>query len=215
MSRFFGGYGGGGGSSRGAGGGDGKSKNAGLSLAAHKTKGLSKKEASPEDRYQQLIAEKMNAHKQSVMKQKKYSHNLKNADANTQISKGAMQAMEIMAAKMAKRELKKKKGAEPVELKPMTLFGTYGGRIDGNGNVWNTQNKKVLTIDKKTGIMKTTGLFAKKIGKFDPKSHSTFLKIEKQMEAFAMKNGGAGGSIWGTTGGGGGGTIHDSNKGWW
>jgi hypothetical protein len=216
MSRFFGGYGGGGGGSRGGSGGD-SNGTFGKSLAANKSKSLkSGADASPEDQYQKLIAQKMESHKQQIMKQKKYGHTLKNADANVTMSKGAMHAMEIMAAKMAKREMKKKKPIEAFEIKPMYLGGVYGGRIDAQGNVWSAQNKKVLVIDKKTGAMKTAGFFAKNIGKFDPKSHACFLKIEKQMEAHALKNGGGGGSIWGSGGGasGGGGNIHES-KGWW
>lgn len=202
MTRFFGGMGGGGAGSRFGSGKD--KKNAGSSLeralaGKNKTGGKTNTEMSAEERYQKLISQKMEAHKQQLMSQKKQSnHNLPGTKPmDGEMSKSTQAAMEIIAAKMAKREAKRKKSADPIKIVPTAIGGLYGGFIDAKGNVWNAYNQKVLTIDKKTGAMKTTGLFGRKIGTYDPKSSFSLHKIQKQLEAFAIKNGAGVNNIWG------------------
>lgn len=241
MTRFFGGMGGAGAGSRfGKSGSDSKKPMSSF----EKTMAANRKEKSggqknpgkmsAEERYQKLIAEKMESQKQRLMQQKKHSHhNLPGTKAmDGEMSKSTQIAMELMAARMAKREMKKKKGAEPFEIKPMTIGGMYSGFIDAKGNVWNNLNQKVLTIDRKNGDMKTTGLFGRKIGKYDPKSNFCFHKIQKQLEKYALKHGAGVNNIWGQQDGarsssdpssiyGNSGNIWGSggddggNKGWW
>lgn len=235
MTRFFGGMGSGGAGSRF--GSDKDKKNAASSLeralASKKGPGDKKtSEMSAEERYQKLISQKMEKHKQQLMTQKKHSnHNLPGTKPmDGEMSKSTQAAMEIIAARMAKREMKKKKAADPIQITPTAIGGLYTGFIDAKGNVWNAQNQKVLTIDKKTGAIKTTGLFARKIGTYDPKSNFCLFKIQKQLEKFAIKNGAGANNIWGQQtgakpasdpksiyGSNGWGSSGDDggNKGWW
>lgn len=234
MTRFFGGMGGSGAGSRFGGSKDKKAMtNLEKAMALRKDGNSNKKtsEMTGEERYKKLISDKMEAHKSRLMQQKKFSHNLPGTKPMDQeISKGAQMAMELVAAKMAKREMKKKKGADPIEIKPTPIGGMYTGFIDAKGNVWNNQNKKVLTIDKKTGAIKTTGMFGRKIGKFDPKSSFCFYKIQKELEKFALKHGSGANNIWGQQAGskpasdpgsiygsspGWGSSDDGGNKGWW
>lgn len=237
MTRFFGGMGGGGAGSRFGSGKDKDKKNASSlerALAGKKGPGDKKtSEMSAEERYQKLISQKMEKHKQQLMMQKKHSnHNLPGTkQMDGEMSKSTQAALEIMAARMAKREMKKKKGAEPIKITPTAIGGLYTGFIDAKGNVWNAQNKKVLTIDTKTGAIKTTGLFARKIGTYDPKSNFCFYKIQKQLEAYALKHGAGANNIWGQQSGakpasdpnsiygssswGSSGGDDGGNKGWW
>lgn len=237
MARFYGGMGGSGAGSR-FGAKDGKKGSASSSLEkamAGKRDPNAKKtsEMTAEERYKKLMTEKMESHKANLMQQKKFSHSLPGTKPmDKELSKSAQLAMELMAAKMAKREMKKKKGAEPVVIKPVAIGGLYSGHIDAKGNVWNNLNKKVLTIDKKTGAIKTTGLFGRKIGKYDPKSNFCLYKIQKELEKFALKHGAGANNIWGQQAGakpasdpssiygnsggwGGGGGDDGGNKGWW
>lgn len=232
MARFYGGMGGSGAGSR-FGGSKEQKKSASSSLEkalANKRDPNAKKtsEMTTEERYKKLISDKMEAHKDRLMQQKKYSHNLPGTKPMDQeISKGAQLAMELVAAKMAKREMKKKKPIDPIQITPTPIGGMYSGFIDAKGNVWNAQNKKVLTIDKKNGAIKTTGLFGRKIGTFDPKSHFSFYKIQKELEKYALKHGAGANNIWGQQSGAkpasdptsiygsSGGSDDGGNKGWW
>jgi hypothetical protein len=204
MARFFGGMGGKGAGSRFGGGKDGKSVDSLAmmreSLAAKKkgSSGLKASELSAEERYQKLMNDKMEAHKQRLMQQKKYSHNLPGtAPADKELSKSTQLALETIAAKMAKRELRKKQPPKKMEIRPMTIGGSYTGYIDAKGNIWNSYQKKVLKIDLKTGDIRSTGFFGKKIGKFDPKSYSSIYTIEKFLAKDALKDGRGVNNIWG------------------
>lgn len=233
MTRFFGGMGGKGSSSR-FGSNQGEKKVDSLALAkemlAARSKGGKKStEMSSEERYQKLMAQKMESHKQQLMQQKKYAHKLPGtAPDNQEMSKSTKMALEIIAERMAKKEMKKKK-PDGIEIKPTHIGGMYSGYIDAKGNVWNAQQQKVLKIDPKTGDIKTNGLFGRTIGKFDPKSGTSFFKIQKQLEAFAVKNGNGANNIWGqktgdkpattniygSNGWSGGGNDGGNNNGWW
>ncbi|MCH2546042.1 MAG: hypothetical protein MK052_00315 [Alphaproteobacteria bacterium] len=205
MSRFYGGMGGSGAGSRFGGNSDSRKSGSSAStslekaMAAKKNQGAKKmSEMTPDERYQKLMSDKMAAHKDRMMTQKKFSHNLPGTTpTDHEPSKGAQLAMELIAAKMAQRENKMIEGKKVPEIKPTQIGGVYGGHIDKKGNVWNTQNKKVLTICKKSGAIKTTGLLGRKIGKYDPKSHACMYKIQKQLEAYAIKNGAGATNIWG------------------
>lgn len=204
MARFFGGMGGSGSGSR-FGGGKKDNKNSGSSLeralASKKSPGVKKaSEMTGEERYQALMKEKMNASKDKLMQTKKFSHQMPGvAPMEKEMSKSTQMALEIMAAKMAKREMKKKKPIEDIEIKATFIGGAYSGYIDAKGRVYGAGNKQVLQIDKKTGDIKTVGFFGRKIGKYDPKSNYCFNKIQKQLEKHAVKNGYGNTNVWGAS----------------
>lgn len=224
MARFFGGMGGSGAGSRFNSGKKQTISGAGGSLeramAAKASQGKKASDMSADERYQALIKEKMDSHKARMMQTKKYSHQLPGtAPMEKELSKSAQVALEIMAQKMAKREMKKKEKPKEFVIKPTMIGGTYGGYLDAKGRVFGAGNKQVLQIDRKTGDIKTLGLFGKKIGKFDPSSNFCFHKIQKQLEKYAIKNGHTATTIWdspGSSGGssGGAGSIYGSGNPW-
>lgn len=238
MTRFYGGLGGSGSGSRfgGSSSREGGSSSSSLekAMAAKNNKKVkSASSMSADERYQALIKQKMESHKAKLMQTKSSSGfqlpGTKPADK--EMSKSAQLAMELIAAKMAKRDLKKAKPAEKIIIKPQGIGGLYGGWIDAKGNVWDAHRKKVLKIDIKTGDIKTTGMFGRKIGKYDPKSHTGLYKIQQQLEKHALKTGNGASNIWGqqagakpasdpnsiygNSGGWGGGSDDGGNKGWW
>lgn len=227
MTRFFGGMGGSGTGSRFNNGKSGSS-NGGSSLdRAMAGKGGVKKasDMTPEERYQSLIQEKLSAQKSELVKTKKYGHQIPGTSSQPkEMSKSTQAALELMAQKMAKREMKALKKPKTIEVKPTHVGGMYGGFIDAKGRVWGAGNKQVLQIDLKSGDMKTTGFFGRKIGKYDPKSQFCFNKIQKVLEKQAVKDGYGINDVWGSGGGsssGSGGiwgTTDNNDKGgsgWW
>lgn len=231
MTRFFGGMGGAGAGSR---FGNGKkSSNAGSSLdraMAGKQGGIKKaSDMSADERYQALIKDKLNAQKSELMQSKKYNHQLPGTSSQPkEMSKSTQAALELMAQKMAKREMKGLKKPKALDIKPTHIGGAYGGFIDAKGRVWGPGNKQILKIDLKSGDMKTMGFFGRKIGKYDPKSQFCFNKIQKVLEKQAVKDGYGNNNIWGGNSssggssssdiygsGGWGGSKDDKGSGWW
>lgn len=103
-------------------------------------------------------------------------------------SSAATMAARMMAQKMATRVAAKKKGAVNLQdFKGMYLMGMHPGHIDKKGRVYGAGNQLILKIDLKTGDIKTTGLFGRKIGKFNPKSHTAMNVIYRELEKQAIK----------------------------
>lgn len=229
MTRFFGGMGGSGAGSRfnSSKGSTNATSSLDRAMAGKNAGGKKASDMSADERYQALIKEKMSAQKSDLMQAKKYSHQIPGTSSQPkEMSKSTQAALELMAQKMAKREMKGMKKPKVFEIKPTHVGGAYGGFIDAKGRVWGAGNKQILKIDTKTGDMKTMGFFGRKIGKYDPKSQFCANKIQKLLEKQAVKDGygnnnvwnggGSGGSsdIYGS-GGWGGGSKDDKGSGWW
>lgn len=243
MSRFFGGFGGAGsGGNRFGGGSSGSKPDARSALdraiaSKDRMQSLKKKGTeSNDERYQKLVQEKMEKQKSMLMADKKMNsafHLPGTKMEEKEVSKSTQMALEMMAAKMAKKELKSKKKSEDGLIIKPTHIG-YHGYLDKKGKIYNNEGKTMMKIDKQTGAITTTGMFAKKIGTYDPDSSYCLFKIGKQLEKEAQKRGkganpssiygttssddSASGSIWGTPGAGSiWGTTDDDDKGngWW
>lgn len=214
MARFFGGLGG-----KGSGGG---SKFAGMKTSSGKTsssleqamnaqsameklkKGNVGKHSkggkqTAEERYEQLMQQKMESNKKALMAGGRNNNTLAGkTKENDQKSAAKALTMELLAAQMAKKQLKRKKKNEPVEVKYMPLGGANGGSIDKKGRILNAYGQQVLQIDLKTGKIKTIGMFGgTSIGKFDPKSTYCIYKIQKKIEDFNIKKGYGATNVWG------------------
>lgn len=233
MAKFFGGMGGGGAGSRFNKPKQGMEAGGSLERALAAKKGMESKklgQMSAEERYQKLISDKMEAQKSRLMQAKKFSHQIPGvAPMEKEMSKSTQAALELMAQKMAKREMRKKEKPKDLVISPTPIGGMYPGYIDAKGRVWGAGNKQVLQIDLKTGYIKTLGFFGRKVGKFDPKSNFCFHKIQKHLEKHAIKSGYAPetsvwgakekpadpSSIYGSNGWGGGNNNNNGGTGWW
>lgn len=238
MAQFFGGLGGkgsggsrfGGGTSGTRGGKKTDIKKTSLEQAMEMCEGRKPKkpgEMSADERYKQLMKNKMEEAKTRLMSDKKMNafHLPGTNGKPKEFSKSVQLALEVMAQRQAKKEMKKQKQKESgVEIKATSIGGMYGGWLDSKGRVTNGRGEVLLKIDKKTGDIVTTGFFGRKVGKYDPKSPYCFFKIQKYIEADAAKKekaanalieaqnkANSGGNIWGTDNDDNGGNFN----GWW
>lgn len=140
---------------------------------------------SNEARYQELVQKKMENAKKQLMADKKF--NTGNMLPGTkpvekEMSKSTQIAMELIAQKMAKKEMKGLESKQPLTIKPMHITGMYPGFIDAKGRVYNRTGQIIMKINMENGAVMTMGLFGKKLCKFDPKSSSCFFKMSKELE---------------------------------
>lgn len=151
---------------------------------------------SKEDRYQQQLDNRMMELRAEAMK---------NRDGR-ELSKSAIVALELMAAKQAKAAAKRaaKRSKIGVEIKARSLVGRFGGRIDKKGNIYGPDNKVCATVDLKTGKIKTgMGMSIGVYGKGNS-DHLIASHIEKTYSAPSAHssifgNTNAAASIWGTS----------------
>lgn len=208
MTRFFGGYGSGGGgygrkpgasggrsgssSSSSAGGKSSETKKSSLSRAMEgrkryeelKSGGRHNPAQNNEDRYKKILEEKLQAQKAALMTEKKHQAGMKPGSKapEREMSKSTQMALEMMAERAAKKEMKKqgmKEDDKPVEIKSAYFGGMNPGQLDRKGNLRNAEGKILMKIDPETGEMRTQGVFGRKIGVYDPKSMSCQHKISK------------------------------------
>lgn len=233
MTRFFGGMGGSGAGGRFNQGKKGVDASNSLDRALAAKQGYKAKKTgdmTAEERYQKLISDKMNAQKSQLMQKKKSCHQMPGvAPMEKEMSKSTQAALELIAQKMAKREMKKKEKPKELVITPTPIGGMYPGFIDAKGRIFGAGNKQILQIDLKTGRIKSMGFFGRNVGKFDPKSNFCFHKIQKHLEKHAIKMGYAEEtsvwgvkekpadptSIYGSSGGWGGSDDNKGGSGWW
>lgn len=124
--------------------------------------------ASPEDRYQDILKQKMDEVRSAAMKGAKYTFQLPGTDATEarQLSKGAQEIIEKIAEKNAKRAEKRMKKADVVKVQAKSFSGHQGGRIDGRGHIYDSAGQWVMTVDKKTGVIKNR-ITGAKLGKYN------------------------------------------------
>ena len=145
---------------------------------------------SNEARYQELVQKKLENAKKQLMSDKKFKAGNMLPGTETvekEMSKSTQIAMELIAQKMAKKEMKGIESKQPLTLKPMHITGMYPGFIDAKGRVYNKTGQIVMKINTETGAVVTQGLFGKKLCKFDPKSSICFFKMAKELERDWLK----------------------------
>ena len=151
---------------------------------------------SKEDRYQQRLDDRMMELKAEAMKGRD----------GRELSKSAMVALELMAAKQAKAAAKRaaKRRKNNVDVKARALVGRFGGRIDKKGNIYGPDNKVCASVDLKTGKIKTNmGTSIGKYGKANS-DHIIASHIEKVYSApnthGSIFGSASASSIWGNSG---------------
>lgn len=174
-------------------------KQSGKDAFMKKMRGESDDKLSPEERYQKMVEEKTAAIKKEAMKGARFGVSLPGTDASQdsrQMSKSAQEMIDKMARDKAKKALKKAKRKE-VNIQPKLLTGMQGGRIDSDGRIYDSHNKCIAKIDKKTGKVKSSS--GTHICNWTGSSYN-----EYTIARFIEKNNHArGGSIYGTKGHGG------------
>ncbi len=192
---------------------------------------------SAEEQYKKLFEQKMAAYQKDYSAGAK-SHNFqlpgtKPAEQKKSMSKGAQAILEKIAAVKVKREMKKKQDA--VKITPKHFGGMHPGRLDANGNIYNSANQVIAKVDPKTGKIKNKN--GNVIGKYKPEDTYCEYRISRiimnaSLAATARQNnlagwnpmtGGVnkpadnspGGSVYGNPGNFWGGNNDDDNKGWW
>ncbi len=201
-------------------------------------------DVSSEERYDELLQNKLEETRNEAMKGASYTFNLPGTDpAQTrQLSKGAQEVIQKIADKKAKQAQKKAKKADIVAVQAKYFTGMQGGRIDKSGKIYDGAGQVVLEVDKKSGKIKNakTGSV---VGKYDPNSPYSEHRICELISKHSTTNnrgwyaGTAGhglqqatggvwgksdnsagnGSIWGNGGGNiwGNNSSSDNNSGWW
>lgn len=218
MARVFGGFSGGGGNKGLGGSGKKDARSSADRMMMTGKQAANKGKMSADEQYQALMQKKMESAKKNLMAEKKYGFQPPGTKQveKKELSKGAMQAMQMMAERMAKNEMKmmeKKKKKSEIEIIPGYVGGMNGGFLDKKGGIWRN-NEKLLQVDIKTGALKTGGWFGRKIGKYAQNSPGFNNKVANyiaQVEAKRAKEAeqkNSGGSIWGPS-------SDDNNKGWW
>lgn len=200
-------------------------------------------DVSAEDRYQEMLQNKLEETRTAALKGASYTFNLPGTDAaqTRQLSKGAQEVIQKIAEKKTKQAAKKAKKSDIVSIKTKYFTGMQGGRIDKSGLIYDAFGKVVLTVDMKTGKIKNGSGCV--VGNYDPNSsysehriceliakHSTgkARNIHGTPAAQGADQGGGNiwgksdsssgnGSIWGSGGGNIWGSNNDSNNssGWW
>ncbi len=196
MSRGFSG-----GRSGGTGGAGGfqHTKRSAKDMFIKKMKGESDENLTSDERYKKMVSEKMDAYKKEAMKGAKFGVMLPGTSGGgeRQMSKSAMETLEKMARDKAKREMKKGSKRKEVNITPKFLTGMQGGRIDADGRIYDSHNKIVASIDKKTGKVKASN--GTHICNWSGSSYNEYT-IARFLE---KSNHSRGGSLYGTKGHGG------------
>lgn len=199
-------------------------------------------QASAEERYQDILNDKLEQTRNEAMKGAKYNFQLAGTDPAQcrQLSKSAQEVIQKIAEKKAKQAAKKQKKADIVAVQAKYFTGMQGGRIDKSGRIFDAHGQVVLEVDKKTGKIKNK--MGNVVGNYDPNSpyseHRICELIAKHSNQRGWYAGTAGhgvqqasggiwgksdssagnGSIWGTASGGsiwGSSASDDKNSGWW
>lgn len=131
--------------------------------------GSNKKTQDAREKYKELLHEKMDELQAAAMKGAKYTFQLPGTDPTQtrELSKGAQEVLEKIAAKKAKREAKKREKSDIISITPKAFGGLQGGRIDGRGFIYDSKGQCIMEVCKKTGRIKNvrTGNI---VGKFKP-----------------------------------------------
>ena len=198
-------------------------------------------QASAEDRYQDILNDKLEQTRNEAMKGAKYNFQLAGTDPAQcrQLSKGAQEVIQKIAEKKAKQAAKKQKKADIVAVQAKYFTGMQGGRIDKSGRIFDAHGQVILEVDKKTGKIKNK--MGNVVGNYDPNSSFSehricelIAKHSGKSQSFTLGSGANGhgsggggiwgssdnsqsGSIWGSGGGGiwGSSSSDDNNSGWW
>ncbi len=210
-------------------------------LNSLKKGGKKPNEKTSEERYQEILKEKMDEVRTKAASGGKYAFHLPGTDASDcrELSQGAQDILQRIAEKKAKKEEKKRKKEEGVSVKAKYFTGMQGGRIDNKGRIYDSKGQCILVVDAKTGNIKNkqTGCV---VGKYKSgcgySEHRICELISKYdttkragWHAGTAGHSAAGGNVWGSSASGGdiwgngaskgGGNIwgnapKDSN-GWW
>lgn len=174
------------------------------------------------DNYKQMLEDRMLQYKLDLIKRASFG-----ANAGRELSESTKAALDMIAEKMAKKEIerrkKKQKAKEELDIKPRN-FGIVG-RIDSRGFVYNSLGHVVMRVDKKTGLITDNTMFGRRLGKYDPEkpgSINRLYRLLEQRDAAAKQKleqqntgwggaaaGGGGDWFWGGDGGG-----SDDNGSW-
>lgn len=150
-----------------------KDKNSPTSAKAQYMKAIKKgskvNEPDQQERYNEILKQKMKEVHAKALQGAKYSFQLQGTDASEcrTLSKGAQEVLTKIAEKAAKREERRMEKADVVKIRPKAFVGLQGGRIDGNGYIFDSAGQWIMTVDKKTGKIKNrvTGCT---LGKYKP-----------------------------------------------
>jgi hypothetical protein len=137
--------------------------------------------------YEDFLKNKMAEYKQKMMLEATQFQGptLPGTDPNikVELSPAAKAIIERMAQKKAKAEAKKRAKTKRVQLKPMMFVGPQGGYMDSRGNVYSKENRLILNVDPKTGIVRSR--LGHKVGKFDPQSPYSIFKMQEWIVRFS------------------------------
>lgn len=209
-----------------------------------KNGGKGTNDMTQEERHQALVQEKMNEIRAEAMKGAKYTFNLPGTDPTQckELSKGAQEIIQKIAEKKAKQEEKKRKKADIIAVTAKSFTGAQGGRIDRNGNIYDSAGQCILTVDKKTGKIKNQA--GSTVGNYNPDSTYSEHRVTELIAKYSTTNsrgwyagtlgvnGNIGNGVWGKdtdscgngsiwgSGSSGGGSVwgsksDDNNSGWW
>jgi hypothetical protein len=139
-------------------------------------KGGKGKTMSQDELFEEVLKQKMEAKKKELG----YGggkFGLPGTDPNQQKqpSKAAMMAIQKIAEKQAKKEMKRK--AQEIELKPRFLMtNNGGGQIDKTGKVRDSSGRVIFTIDSKTGKVKNA--WGLPVGRYDPNDSGSIYQLQ-------------------------------------
>lgn len=119
-------------------------------------KGKKPTEKTAEERYQDILKEKMEEVRSKAMNGAKYTFQLPGTDASEcrELSAGAQEVLQKIAEKKAKKEEKKAKKEDVIKVSAKYFTGVQGGRIDAKGRIFDSKGQCILVVDKKTGSIK-------------------------------------------------------------
>lgn len=188
----------------------------GMLKDATKMQTMNKKEKlTSKEKYQKIFDDKMDSMK-AEMAQKGHGNGFRlpgsKAEAPKPLSAAAQKALEMMAAKKAKKELSKARKVP--EITPKSFTGAAGGRIDGKGNIYNAQGQIMFKVDPKSGKIKNRA--GNTVGTYKNNSYSDF-HIAQLLAKVTPPGGAAGGPMnnpWGSGGAAGGTSSGPANNPW-
>lgn len=140
-------------------------------MKTHAKGGRKMSDISSEERYQEILKQKLDEVRGEALKGAKYTFNLPGTDPTQckELSKGAQEIIQKIAEKKAKQAEKRAKKADLVTVQPKYFTGQQGGRIDSRGNIYDSAGYCIMEVDKKTGKIKNkrTGNI---VGNYNPNS---------------------------------------------